>query len=90
VQWHWLRDVVGRCVQCNDPLSHAARAAAARWWEAEGGLEQRPHRLQRWFATAVFLTLVPQSYSGRVLAASVRILLQLCIAWAIDNTMLML
>lgn len=54
----------------------AARAAASHWWAAGGNLEQRPHRLQRWFATAAFLTLVPQSYSGRVLAASVRVVLR--------------
>lgn len=56
--------------------SPAARAAASHWWAAEGNLEQRPHRLQRWFAAAAFLTLVPQSYSGRVLAASVRTVLR--------------
>ncbi len=50
----------------------AARSAAAHWWPAVGGEEQRPHRLQRWFGAAAFLTLVPQSYSGRILSATVR------------------
>jgi len=34
-------------------------------------LTDRPHPLQQWFGIDAFITLVPQSYSGRILATAV-------------------
>lgn len=35
-------------------------------------LRERQHPLQQWFAVDAFVTLAPQSFTGRVLSASVR------------------
>jgi hypothetical protein len=35
-------------------------------------LVDRSHPLQQWFGVDAFITLVPQSYSGRILATAVR------------------
>lgn len=35
-------------------------------------LRERQHSLQQWFAVDAFVTLAPQSFTGRILSASVR------------------
>ena len=49
---------------CTDGMWPAATARGTR-------LTDRPHALQQWFGVDAFITLVPQSYSGRILATAV-------------------
>ena len=50
---------------CSDGMWPAATGRGTR-------LIDRPHPLQQWFGIDAFITLVPQSYSGRILATAVR------------------
>ncbi len=45
-------------------------------------LTDRPHALQQWFGVDAFITLVPQSYSGRILATAVSADARHWVGWA--------
>ena len=53
-----------------DPWCSAGQWPAAL--RPAGRLQERQQPLQQWFAVDAFVTLAPQSYSGRVLSESVR------------------